>query len=93
MKFKCDRYPKLIVHGTDNIVAQFENGVFETDDKEVIDIIKRVPEVVILDKIVEDDGSDIDILSEGECIGEGTSPDYAIPLDAESKKVKSKKVK
>ncbi len=45
MKFTCERYPSLTVVGNDRIVAQFENGEFETDDNKVIETLKNIPEV------------------------------------------------
>lgn len=45
MKFTCERYPSLVVVGNDKVVAQFENGELETDDSEVIETLKKVPEI------------------------------------------------
>lgn len=38
MKFRCEKFQRLRVHG----VGQFVNGLLETDDEGAIDRIKRV---------------------------------------------------
>lgn len=47
MKFLCERYPFLKVWDGTKIIAEFKEGIFETEDGAVIEILKRIPEVKV----------------------------------------------
>ena len=46
-KFRCDKYPKLVVTVSGGRFARFAASIFSTDDSEVADILKNIPDVVL----------------------------------------------
>lgn len=50
MKFLCERYPFLKVWDGSKVVAEFKDGIFETDDATVIELLKRISEVKVEEK-------------------------------------------
>ncbi len=47
MKFVCERYPNLKVWDGSKVIAEFVDGIFETNDELVIEVLKKIPEVQV----------------------------------------------